>query len=140
MNSRQARTIPANRFWHAAEERWKDAQCLHGNGRFEGAVYLCGYVLECFLKFVICKVRKQKSMDLSEAKQLGHDLVELLAVSRLENTLVKNRDLYLAFTGINNQWAPEMRYSGKAPDKRTSEDFLRDTKDLRNWLQIQLKP
>ena len=25
------------------------------------AVYLCGYVLECFLKFVICKVRKQKS-------------------------------------------------------------------------------
>ncbi len=78
-------------------------------------------------------------MDLSEAKQLGHNLVELLDVSRLGNVLVKNRDLYLAFTGINNQWAPEIRYSGKTLGQHSSENFLRDTKDLRNWLQTQLR-
>ena len=132
--------MPADRFRQAAEERWKDALCLHRNKRFEGAIYLCGYVLECFLKFAICKVRKRKHMDLSEAKRLGHNLFELLDVSGSRNALVNNRDLHLAFIGINNQWAPEMRYSGRALDKKASENFLRDTKDLRNWLQMQLRP
>ena len=132
--------IPANRFRQAADERWKDARCLHASGRFEGAVYLCGYVLECFLKFVICETRSKKTMDLSEAKQLGHNLVELLDASNLGAALVRNRDLHVAFTGINDRWAPEMRYSGKPTDRRSSEIFLQDTRDLRNWLQTQLRP
>ena len=118
----------------------KDARCLHASGRFEGAVYLCGYVLECFLKFVICETRSKKTMDLSEAKQLGHNLVELLDASNLGAALVRNRDLHVAFTGINDRWAPEMRYSGKPTDRRSSEIFLQDTRDLRNWLQTQLRP
>lgn len=78
-------------------------------------------------------------MELSEAKHLGHNLVELLDASGLANRLIGNRDLHLAFTGINNEWAPEMRYSGRPHDNRSSETFLRDTKDLRNWLQTQLR-
>ena len=85
LGSRQAGQIriPANRFRQAAEERWKDARCLHGNGRYEGAIYLCGYVLECFLKFAVCETRRHKSMGLGEAKQLGHNLFELLDASQL---------------------------------------------------------
>lgn len=132
--------IPAKRFRQAADERWKDARCLHDNKRFEGAIYLCGYVLECFLKFLLCELRNDKSMDSEEAKQLGHDLVRLLDASGLRGVLVQNLDLRLALDRINNRWATEMRYSGRAIDERSSQTFLRDTKDLRNWLQTQLRP
>jgi len=132
--------VPANRFRQAADERWKDAGCLHANGRFEGAVYLCGYVLECFLKFVICETRKRKVMNLSEAKQLGHNLVELLDASGLTGALRQNRDLWTAFAGMNGRWSPELRYSSRSIDQRASSDFLQDTKDLRNWLLTQLRP
>lgn len=132
--------IPANRFRQAADERWKDAQCLHHNKRFAGAIYLCGYVLECFLKFVLCELRNHDKMDLGEAKQLGHNLIELLDGSGLRTALQQKRDLHLAFDRINSRWAPEMRYSGKASDETSSEIFLRDTKDLRSWLQNQLRP
>lgn len=132
--------IPANRFRQAAEERWKDARCLHANGRFEGAIYLCGYVLECFLKFAICETRKHKSMDVAEAKLLGHNLFELLDVLRFSSPLVEKRDLRLAFDRINSRWAPEMRYAGQSANERSSEIFLRDTRELRNWLQTQLRP
>lgn len=139
LRQRESR-VSANRFRQAAEERWKDARCLHGNGRYEGAIYLCGYVLECFLKFAICETRKHKSMGLGEARQFGHNLFELLDASRLRAALVRKRDLHLAFAGITERWAPEMRYSGQGTDRRSSEIFLRDTRELRNWLQTQLRP
>lgn len=132
--------IPANRFRQAADERWKDAQCLHHNKRFAGAIYLCGYVLECFLKFAFCELKNRGSIDLDEAKRLRHNLIELLDACGLGAAVAQNRDLRLAFDRINNQWAPEMRYSGKASDETSSEIFLRDTKDLRSWLQNQLRP
>ncbi len=137
-STRQIR-ISANHFRQAADERWKDAQCLHANKRFEGAIYLCGYVLECFLKFVLCEVRNHKSMDLNEAKQLGHNLIELLDASRMRATLRQNRDLLIAFDRINNHWEPQLRYSGKATDERSSEIFLRDTRSLRKWLEQQIR-
>ena len=101
---------------------------------------MCGYVLECFLKFAICESRKHKGMELVEAKQLGHNLFELLDATRLRGPLVQKRDLRLAFDRISGRWVPEMRYAAKPADQRASEIFLRDTRELRNWLQTQLRP
>lgn len=140
LGKRGPNRVPANRFRQAADERWKDAKCLHDNRRFEGAIYLCGYVLECFLKFALCEVKNQSWMDLSKAKGLGHNLVELMDECNLGKALADKPDVREAFARINNHWAPEMRYSGRASDERTSASFLRDTKDLRNWLQTQLRP
>jgi len=38
-----------------AEERWKDAQILMDAGRYDGVVYLCGYVVELQPRPRICK-------------------------------------------------------------------------------------
>ena len=138
--TRGPNAIPAGRFRQAADERWKDARCLHNNERFDGAIYLCGYVLECFLKFAICELQDRRRMELAEAKRLGHNLIELLDSlgSARRDALEENRDLWLAFTRINNRWSPEMRYLGRASDKKACATFLQDTKDVRNWLQAQL--
>lgn len=140
LGKRGPNRVPAKRFRQAADERWKDARCLHDNRRFEGAIYLCGYVLECFLKFVLCELTNRHSMDLEEAKRRGHNLIELMDACGLGAALERNSDLRVAFARINNRWAPEMRYSGTACDERSSASFLRDTKDLRNWLQTRLRP
>ena len=138
--SRQGGQIAASRFRQAADERWKDARCLHENKRYAGAIYLCGYVLECFLKFSVCDLRNHERMDLGEAKRLGHNLVELLDACGLGAAVARNRDLRAAFGRINNLWAPEMRYSGRVSDETSSRSFLKDTRDLRSWLETQLRP
>jgi hypothetical protein len=137
---RDPERVPAKRFRQAADERWKDARCLHDNQRFEGAIYLCGYVLECFLKFARCELTNRHSMELREARRWSHNLVELLEACGLGAALERNRDLQVAFARINDRWSPQMRYSGQASDETTCASFLRDTKDLRNWLQTQLRP
>ena len=38
--------------------RLRDAEVLHQGGRFDGAVYLCGYAVELALKARICKTLK----------------------------------------------------------------------------------
>jgi len=132
--------VPANRFRQAADERWKDARCLRDGNRFEGAIYPCGYVLECFLKFALCELTNRRSIELTEAKRWSHNLLELLEACGLGAALAGNPDLRVAFARINNRWSPEMRYSGKVSDEGTCTSFLQDTKDLRNWLQTQLRP
>jgi|SRR5579863_451904 len=133
------RQVKAFRFRDAAEERWRDAQCLHAAARFDGAIYLCGYVLECFLKFVICGRRRQRSIELQEVK--SHNLVELLGRSHLAVRLRQEQmELFLAFQRVNAEWSVELRYEAKRKSKAASAQFLRDTKDLRNWLQARLRP
>ena len=41
-----------------AEERLADAELLLANGRFGGAYYLSGYVVECALKACIAQLTK----------------------------------------------------------------------------------
>ena len=131
--------VVASRFREASDERWEDAQCLHRAERFDGAIYLCGYVLECFLKYVLCERRKQPGLELKEAQKFGHKLSQLMDATELGNLLSENKDLWLAFQSMNNQWSVEIRYWGKKSARGASETFLRDTQDLRNWLQTRLR-
>lgn len=39
---------------HIAQARLADAEALHQAGRYDGAVYLCGYAVEVGLKHRIC--------------------------------------------------------------------------------------
>jgi len=132
--------VRATRFRAASEERWRDASCLHRAGRFDGAIYMCGYVLECFLKFVLCERRGQACIELEEAKRLSHNLPALLDAAGLRPALTSEPDLWVAFQRISGRWDPQMRYAGKTEGEKSSEAVLRDTKDLRNWLQTQLRP
>jgi hypothetical protein len=123
-------------------ERWKDAECLFRAGRYAGAIYLCGYSLECWLKFHICEARGTSQMEVSEAKQLGHELPVLLGKTGLAKKLREARelrDLLLAFQKISNRWSTELRYSGSASDNVECKRFLQDTEALLSWLRTQLR-
>src|SRR3990172_6360667 len=58
---RRRRTSPDRTGWirasvlHAASvERWKDANALFSAERYQAAIYMAGYVLECHLKYTAC--------------------------------------------------------------------------------------
>src|SRR5689334_17813619 len=125
-----SKLIRASAFGAASIERLKDAECLHEAGRFNGAIYLCGYALECRLKFCICEARRTGHLEEGEAKGIGHDLVRLLDATGLRTKLAGNKDLWLAFQNINGRWSTEIRYSGGTGNIRESEGFLRDTRAL----------
>jgi hypothetical protein len=137
-----ARFVKATVFRAASQERLRDAQCLHESGRFHGAIYLCGYAVECYLKFCYCMARRVSTIDEREAKRLGHGLVEMLDACGLSRRLAESkdlRDLYIAFHRINDRWSTNIRYSGATGNSKESESFLGDAEWLLLWLSTASK-
>jgi hypothetical protein len=133
------RLVKAAVFRAASVERWKDAKCLHEAGRFQGAIYLCGYALECELKYWVCRARSIERMEESEVKRLGHQLTELLDRADMAKRLSGNRDLHLAFEDINERWSTEIRYSSVIGSRRESDRFLKDSWAVLSWLRTESK-
>lgn len=97
-----------------ARSKLKDAEVLLENGRYDGSVYLCGYVIELILKARTCRTLKWSELPEtnSEFKNLQsfktHNLDVLLNLSGLEKKIKIN---YFLDWSIVNQWNPEMRYA-----------------------------
>ncbi len=131
------RLIRVTVFKAASDERWRDAQCLYKAGRYHGAIYLCGYAIECQLKANPCTARRVESLEEREAKKLGHELAHVLDAARLSGKLIENEDLQIAFSKIANRWSTEIRYSGGGSNKRECQRFLKDSEALLSWLKTQ---
>jgi len=131
------RVVRATVFRQASIERLLDAKCLHEAGRFQGAIYLCGYALECRLKFCVCLSRGAPHLKEGEARSLGHGLERSLDAAGLKEKLYQSEDLRVAFLRIIRQWSTEIRYSGSARNDRESESFLKDTRALLRWLETE---
>jgi hypothetical protein len=131
------RVIKATVFRQASIERLLDANCLHEARRFQGAIYLCGYALECRLKFCVCAARGVTYLEEIEAKNLGHALEKSLHAARLTKKLDEIEDLRVAFLRITRQWSTEIRYSGRVGNDRDSLSLLKDTRALLTWLETQ---
>jgi len=123
------------------KERLSDAEALFNAGRFDGATYLCGYVMEVALKLRVCKTLKWEGFPETRREFEGlasfktHDFDSLLHVSGVED---KVKQLYLSEWSTVITWNPEMRYNrvvsmnrAETLRKRTQVlDIIRDTKTL----------
>jgi len=91
----------------------RDAKVLLGAGRFDGAIYLCGYAVELRLKARICQALKWAGYPSSKREFEGllsfktHDLDLLLRLSGREQ-LVKTT-LLTEWSAVA-RWNPEARY------------------------------
>jgi hypothetical protein len=96
-----------------ARTRLQDAEVLFRGQRYDGAVYMCGYAIELYLKARICTTlhwagfpeTKGEFQDLLSLKT--HKLEILLRLSGRESVRTK----LLADWSIVVQWEPESRYS-----------------------------
>ena len=117
-----------------AKARLKDAEVLLSGKRFDGAVYLCGYVIELGLKAKICKTLSWEGYpasnnEFSNYKSFRtHDLDVLLHLSGVEE-LIKFSLLYE--WSMISQWNPMKRYQpiGDA-NKKDAEDMIKSAATL----------
>jgi len=73
-----------------SETRLKEAKVLYEHGLYDGAAYICGYVLETALKAMICKNLKiNEYPDDGKDKTIfsSHDFDRLLLLSGLQSKI-----------------------------------------------------
>jgi hypothetical protein len=106
-----------------ARARLTDAKSLLGARRYDGAIYMGGYVVEIALKARICRTLKWKGFPESrkEFESLAtfrtHDLDVLLILSGREQR-IKSRH-FAEWSGVA-AWEPEVRY--RTPGSATRAD------------------
>lgn len=109
--------------------RLGEAEALFAAGHYDGATYLCGYVVELALKARICasfgvKDYPEKGSKLREAMK-SHDFEDLGLLAGMEHELGANRPVLLANWSLVIEWRPEWRYQPKGSYNRlVAERFL----------------
>lgn len=110
-----------------ARERLKDAEVLLKEGRYDGAIYLGGYVVEIALKGRICKVLNWKGFPQTRSEFQNfqsfrtHDLDVLLSLSGVEDRI---RTKYLIEWSAVANWDPEARYNPVGNTKKADAQLL----------------
>ena len=102
-------------FRQIAKIRLKEAKTLLGNGNYDGAYYLCGYVVECGLK--ACIAKKTKRYDFPDKKTVEdsykHRIEDLIGVAGLkidlQNELNRNRQFAVNWAVVKD-WNEASRY------------------------------
>src|SRR5689334_8841623 len=96
-----------------ARDRLRDAQTLFDAGRYDGAVYMCGYVVEIALKARIVKTLKWQGFpetkgDFSGLQSFKTHSLEMLRRLSGVDALIASK--YLAEWSMVKAWDPEARY------------------------------
>jgi HEPN domain-containing protein len=105
--------ISRNELRKIARSRLKDAENLYKNGRYDGAIYLCGYAVEAALKARICRTLKWDGFPSTRGEFQSyqsfrtHDLKVLLSLSGVEEKILTEYPMEWKKVSI---WSPEMRY------------------------------
>jgi hypothetical protein len=126
--------IPEKELRKRAKAKLKDAEVLFKNKRFDGSLYLCGYVLELALKSRTCRTLKwpnfpETNNEFQYFKSFRiHSLSVLLTLSGIEQ---KVKVTHFADWNIVAQWDPEMRYGPVGVITKTAaQDMITSTKNL----------
>ena len=117
-----------------ARGRLRDAEVLLAAGRYDGAIYLCGYAIETALKARICRTLKwpgypstRREFERFQSFRT-HDFDALLHLSGIENKIKANH-----FTVWDTvlKWDPNVRYSTIAStSSQAAAETIQSTKAL----------
>lgn len=97
-----------------AKARLRDAEVLAAAGRYEGAIYVCGYAVELGLKARICRTLKWQGWpsgrrEFASYQSLRtHDLDVLLHLSGIEGRI--KTQLFTEWSAVAT-WDPQTRYN-----------------------------
>jgi len=115
-----------NDFQNLARIRMKEAKCLLANSKFDGAYYICGYIIECGLK--ACIAKKTKKYDFPDKRIANeshkHDPYSLVRTAELGPELDKKIKKFPEFAinwAIVKDWNEKSRYEKHT--KKEAEDF-----------------
>jgi len=109
-------------FKQIANIRLKEAKTLLENGNYDGAYYLCGYVIECGLKACIAKQTMKYDFPDKDTvnRSYSHNLTELLGLAGLtrpsKDERKRNRQLEVNWNVVKD-WNEVSRYERQSDKK-----------------------
>jgi hypothetical protein len=139
-----------------ADRRFDDAKCLLQKGqRANGAMYMAGFVIECLLKAKLL----EKYSWLQNARNTGtlaetdlelynlcyrmHDLAAILDhlselgqhLKNLNSFRYEKGRLYIMLKSVVGRWTIFARYSPQMATMQEAGDFVRQIKEIKEWLK-----
>ncbi|MEY3334061.1 MAG: hypothetical protein ACLBM1_08475 [Cuspidothrix sp.] len=126
----------------ASRRRLEDAETLHKQKRWTGAIYLGGYAVECALKSLICyEQRKNHFKETTVFQKIQgaslHNLTNLLnELESIKRSIQLDRSgIYKpAWNLVSSVWLnDELRYSNRDGDEKESEEFIEAVKILHRF-------
>ncbi|RQH56538.1 HEPN domain-containing protein [Okeania hirsuta] len=129
----------------ASRRRLEDARVLHGQKRWNGAIYMGGYAIECALKSLICyEEKKHNFKDTKAYKKIKiqgsnlHNLAVFLDyVNSVQRAIALDRtNSYKdAWNTVSSLWHNDrLRYSDKSGQEQDSERFIKAVEKLHRLL------
>lgn len=134
------------------ERMYKDSRILYNAEEYYNCCYLCGYVLECALKYILLKFGKNEEgnvftiRDMKKAfrhniRKLNSRLDECISLdenipSRYRIDAQRHTPCILKGKGGYKAWDPELRY-GEHPmwnDKEYCEYYMRESEYVFNFI------
>jgi hypothetical protein len=118
-------------FNEVAKLRVDDAQILLEKRRFNGALYLAGYAIECLLKSAV--VEKRRCVYLP-ADLETHNWDNLLRESGLKSALDKAPAVKALYSTLADCWGPQMRYSATTWKPSKAKELYNHFLQLYGWI------
>lgn len=121
------------RYLEAGRQRLADARVLLGAGRWNGAVYLAGFAVECLLKSLLLARRGARTLD---REHWHHDLWKLAAAAGVDRELKQRSHAQAgeAFALLTNEWGVTIRYEGRRFSPPEADEIFRGARRLMTWL------
>lgn len=132
-------------FLETLQRMYKDSRILFKNGEYYNCCYLCGYILECALKYILQSYGKKQngqSYSVNDLKVLAHNTFKLnqelddwismtgsvSSIYRLD-CRIKCPNIFLGLEG-RPHWSPAYRYGDYAEwhDKEYCEKYMEESK------------
>ena len=118
-----------------ARSRLQESEILFSHGKYDAAVYLCGYAVELALKARICKTLKWSQFPAASIKNpqtfKTHHLETLLGLSGIEDKVKLTYHAEWTMITQTIKWDPEIRYDKIGSQNRIdAENMLNSVKTL----------
>ncbi len=125
---------PGGRYRQVAECRRKDSRALLDRGRFDAAVYVAGYIVECQLKHA---VTVSLSVTKLPANYECHDWKLLVDAAGLRPALDApvHEQTRAALVEVTEAWQPSIRYFVNKFDRAAAARFCKLAEDVHTWLK-----
>lgn len=133
----------------ASHRRYEDALALYNARRWNGAIYLGGYAIECSLKSLVCYIEhkgnfKDTAMVTGGARGGSlHNLESLLKNARIDASLMTALDhagnVNEAWKTVVKLWDKDgLRYGDKVGQESDSKRFIEAVKVLHDFILERL--
>lgn len=130
-------------FQELARVRLAEAKVLLDNGLYDGAYYLCGYVVECALKACICRQFRLHDFPPEPrvvADMYTHDFVRLVGragLAQMLQTELQTDPTFQAYWNTVSLWSERSRYERQPAD--SAEELYKAVADRQRgvlkWLR-----